>query len=258
VRRKFQRGIEADAGGVTFLERQRADEVGVLEPHPHARLAPALRPPANIRDDAGAIDRDDRPSVDADVTIVLEVFPDVAQKALGLVGAIGLAQQHLAFQSVPAPRPVLVRPHEEEAKAQVALAQEATQRRLEQRLAAEPVEVEHEPGQAVVASDVDLALQSVFDREIVEAQVAGKPRLVMSDELRQCPDHVGPFGEPRAPKAIVFLAAVKLRQIEGDALAIQADLRLCFERPVFPCAVAEQVLQVAVELWPLRLAHGPF
>ncbi|OIQ65068.1 hypothetical protein GALL_533760 [mine drainage metagenome] len=73
-----------------------------------------------------------------------------------------------------------------------------------------------EAGDPVAAGELALAAQGLGLGEVIEAQVGGAMRLVMAAIIGQGPGDVSPFGEARAPPAVVLRDGVELGQVEGD------------------------------------------
>ena len=132
----------------------------------------------------------------------------------GLVGQmIVLADHDLVFRAVPAARPVLIGPHQAERHVQGRIGQQRLQGFFQQAAAVEPVEIEHEAMQPGAPRQVDLAAQRRGMGQVVMAQVARDPRLVVAGIARQAARHVRPFGEAGAPPQIVLRDRVELGQV---------------------------------------------
>src|SRR5438067_1732013 len=106
--------------------------------------------------------------------------------------------------AIPAPGPVLVRPGEAEREIDGRVVEEAVDWPLQQPLAIEPVVVERERVDASGAGEIDLSCQSLRPPEVVEAEVARHPWLVVLGETGIAPCDVGPLCEPFAPPLIVL------------------------------------------------------
>ena len=90
-------------------------------------------------------------------------------------------------------------------------------RRLEQPLAAEPVEVEAEPAEPVQLGELGLPLHHAFvGEQIVVAEFSRFVGLIVTFELRRRRAHFGPLGEARAPPVVVLRDRMKLRQVKRD------------------------------------------
>ncbi len=140
----------------------------------------------------------------------------VAYEALVVVARGILRDQDFAIGAVPAPRPVLVGPAEAIREIRAARFPHFLHRTLEQALAGEPVVVVAEPVNAAGAGKCRLLFSRFGDPQVVEPQVGGQVRLVMTVEVGSRARDVGPFGETRPPPAIVLRDRMKLRQVERD------------------------------------------
>src|SRR5690606_23785700 len=105
-----------------------------------------------------------------------------------------LGDQNLVFGAIPAARPVLVGPAQREGQVERTIRQECVERTLQQALSREPIIVEAERGDAILAREIDLAPERIGRSQIVEAELTRQPRLMMPDELRYGFGDVGPLG----------------------------------------------------------------
>src|SRR5205085_8856589 len=133
----------------------------------------------------------------------------------------------LALLSIPAPRPVLVCPAETERKIECRILEQALDRTLEQTTAAEPVVVEAEAIDPVALGECGLLDIRVPEAKIVESQVAGQARLIMTSKNRPRSGDVSPLGKALAPPHVVLRHGVKLRQIKSNDARLVEGVDLC-------------------------------
>ena len=105
--------------------------------------------------------------------------PDVREVVLP---AVPLRLQDILVAAVPPARPRLVRPAEAEREVGLARGQHLGERPLEESLPVEPVVVVAEAVYPVLAGELGLRLARLGQPKIVEAQVCGNVRLVVTRE----------------------------------------------------------------------------
>ena len=218
VRRELDAAIQAVRRRVVVVEGLRHHHDGVFVELGAEDVAPALDGLLRIRDQAGAVDHQQRPALDPDVAAVGEVLGELGGHLGIVVRPVVLRDQHLALGAVPAPGPVLVRPHQGEGHVDGLVVEEAPDRLFHQPPAVEPVVVEHETMHAAGLGHLDLVAERLVAVQPVEAEVARHPRLVVPLEARHPAHEVGPFGEAGAPPAVILAEGVELRQVIGQQL----------------------------------------
>ena len=129
-----------------------------------------------------------------------------------------LGNQHVLVAAIPAPGPVLVRPHQAEREIHAGIGEHRLDRLLQQPAPVEPVEIMHEAAQPGPARQLHLAPQCRGAVQRVMPEVARHPRLVLPLEARHRPPGRSPFGKPLAPPGIVLIDGMELRQIERQHL----------------------------------------
>ena len=216
VRRELDRAVEAVFARVVVAEALRHHEQRVLARLRLEQPAPAGDRVPRVRDHADAVDHQQRPAADADVAPVGEVAREAADQRQLVLGPVVLGDEDVLVGAVPAPGPVLVGPHQAERQLEPVVGEQRLQRPVQQPLAVEPVEVEHEALDAGLAGHRRLPAQHRGALQPVVAQVARDAGLVVAGEARQAARHVGPFGEALAPPLVVARHGVELRQVVGQ------------------------------------------
>ena len=148
VRRKFDRAVEAERARIDVVEGLRHHEDRALAESLGEQAPPALERRGRVGDEARAIDHQQRPAVEPDIAGIAEMAGEVGRAPLVVSRVVVLGDQHLVLGAVPAPRPVLVGPHQAEADVDVGRSEEHLQRLLQQPPAVEIIVVEHEAADA--------------------------------------------------------------------------------------------------------------
>ena len=182
----------------------------------------AFLPPRDRRsgvvDMPDAVEDEQRPPVDGDVTGIAERGTDVVVEPVGPVFAVALSDEHLGVLAIPPSRPVLVPPADRKGEVDRRVFEEVAQRRVEERSSVEPVVVHHEPVDAVLGRQRGLGAHHVGIRQVIASEFAGLDRLQVILVERSGTIDVHPVGEPRPPPDVVLGDLVELRQIEGEHL----------------------------------------
>jgi hypothetical protein len=148
VRRELDRGIEADGRGVVILLREEtlnSAKVRFSNSQARAFLAPDGRRPLGIGQETRAVDQEQRPTVESNITRVRKDAGQPAGVGDVVVVAVVLTDEEVLVSAVPPPRPRLVRPAEAERKLGLACTQYFVERSLEESSTSKPIVVPHEP-----------------------------------------------------------------------------------------------------------------
>ena len=216
VGRELHRRIEADVGRVRPFERLHVGEVDLADAVFAAPLAPAPGGGGRIGHQARAVHQQHWLAFHPQRVGRAQVVGNVGDEGQVVPVAVLLGDQHVLFAPVPAPRPAFVGPAQAEREVDLRVAEPLPQRRFEQGAAAEPVEVEAERADPVLARQPRLLAHHAHVAQVVEPEVGRQPRLVVAVELGQGAGDIAPFGEAAAPPGVVLRDPVELRQVERD------------------------------------------
>jgi len=176
-----------------------------------APITPALYRCCGIGNHRRTPHVDERLPVDAQISVVLQILRQMRDEGDVIVGAVVLRDQNVIAVAGPCPAPVVIGPAQTKFKIDIWIVGEVSDRRFEQRLAAEPVKIKAEGVDTSRLRHRRLLLLNLRQTQIVEAEIGRQTRLIMTDELRPRTRHVCPFGEAFAPPSVVFLDRIELR-----------------------------------------------
>jgi hypothetical protein len=136
--------------------------------------SPACGRFGRLRENARAVDQEQRPAIDSDVArVAQDRLHDADEFEVGL-RVVALRDQHLVVRSIPSAGPVLVRPAEAERVVERGIVEDLLQRTIEQLGAGEPIVVLAKAVDPVVLGDLDLPSLHVGDSQVVEPSSPGK------------------------------------------------------------------------------------
>ncbi len=216
VRRELGDRVEAGPQRVDLLGGLAGNEIRVGRARGRGAFPPHRDGRGEVGDEAGLVDEQQRSVADADVSRIAEQSQELVEQPGAVVEPVALLHQDVALATVPATRPVLVRPAHAEREIGRPARDHLLERTLEQALAVEPVEVVAEPVHAVCLRECGLRVRDARVGEVVVAERARRPGLLVAGEQRLRPAHVRPLGEAFAPPEVVLRDPVELRQVERD------------------------------------------
>ena len=132
-----------------------------------------------------------------------------------LSGIVALLNQHIAFATVPAARPVLVGPHQTKRLINV-VGKKPVEWSLHQPMSVEPVVIKAECLNTCGPSEGRLCLQGIGIVQICVPEITWNTRLVVPSKPWHCTRDVSPLGKACAPPRIIFRKGMKLRQIKSN------------------------------------------
>ena len=220
VRRKFERAVQAVVARINVVEPlthedQRREAVLIIE-----FLPPTSDRFFGVRDAARPINYEQRSAADSNVTRVLEMSGQVREEPIIVLLAILLLEQNRLIETVPGACPVLVCPYQGEREIDFGRIQQVLDRAFEDALSIERIIVEAESMDARCFGQFGLPPHDIDIAKVVEAEIAGHPRLIVTDETRLPAHEIAPLGEAATPPSVIFRDRVELREI------ISEDLRL--------------------------------
>ncbi len=119
----------------------------------------------------------------------------------------------------------LVRPTEAEGELGSTGSEHLGEWALEHLTPVEPIVVVAETVYAVLARHLGLRFPHFRDAQVVEAEICGQVRLIVSWKERLCLSNVTPLGKALAPPGVVLRNGVELGQVEGDGTNIAEAVR---------------------------------
>lgn len=112
VRRELGGAVHTERGRIVVVEALRHDEYRVLAMVLAKQQAPSRDAACYIGNEAGAVDHQEWAIAEANVAGIGEMTGEGSDQARLVFGPVVLRDQHVFLGTVPAPRPVLVRPYE--------------------------------------------------------------------------------------------------------------------------------------------------
>ena len=217
------------------FEYRPADRSSVLPPRPGQKPGKGLESRASGRASSisrrtpvhrgcrFSVDDEDRPPIDLDVVVGLEVAAGALEIAPVICSAevLLLAQQPVVRFVVPG----VIRPSEAVTEIQLLL-EHHFDRTFEQLTAiAKPIVPYGKAVDPVLGCNVPLKLERLWIGQAVLAQRGHRAANRVMPRPSRRTSQMGPFGEPFSPPSIVFRNSMKLRQMEREACDQGGSLR---------------------------------
>src|SRR3990167_8459006 len=133
-----------------------------------------------------------------------------------------LDDELLIFAAIPSPAPAFIRPAEAKGEVDLLVLRPCLDRRFQQRLAAEPIEIEAKTFETVLMGERGLPpADAAIAAKVIIAEFTRTARLAMPLKLRPRAADVCPFCEALAPPAIILRDGMELGQVECDCTGDQ-------------------------------------
>lgn len=142
MRGKPGRGVHAMLARIVSASRQRHHQIGVAQAGCLEMRAPPAHGRRRIGQQSGAVQHQQRPTIDADIARVAQHRLQRRGERDVVLSRVPLRHQDFAVIAVLPPGPVLISPVDAERQVDLRILEQQTDRRIEQGLATKPVVME--------------------------------------------------------------------------------------------------------------------